>query len=452
MTSTDNAGQNHVAGAGRVPSTLRNDGAFRFWIAVVLTGIGAGIGAAVLTILLYQVQHLFWPPSRDSVLAAASAATAWRHLGVLAGAGLLTGLGQLLLVRLSSGNAIEITTALWFQAGRLPALRTMGSAVLSVIIVGMGASHGREGAPNQVGAVTANLLADRLILSDEQRRLLVACGSGAGMAAAYSVPLGGALFALEVLRGALALRLVLPAVTASLIATMIAWIAIPDAPTYHLQVFQASGTIALWALFAGPVAGLVAVGYVRAVEQADRLRPKGRWRLVVPVLIFCLLGAVSIPFPQLLGNGKDVAELAFVGQVAPGLIAILLILKPLATVSCLGCGAPGGLFTPSLTLGALLGSALGYAGAWFWPGLPPGLCAIIGAGAVLAATTQGPISAAVLMVELTGHDRAFILPMMIAIVTATLVARTIDPRSIYDARLTDEQLAERQRMREPASR
>jgi H+/Cl- antiporter ClcA len=431
--------------------TLFDRGASRFWIAVILTGIGAGIGGAALTTLLYQVQHLFWPPASESLLDAAKASPEWRRIAILTGAGILTGLGQLLLIRLSSGNGIEITAALWFHAGRLPALRTVGSAILSVVIVGMGASLGREGAPKQVGAVTANLLSDRLGLSDEQRRLLVACGAGAGMAAAYSVPLGGALFALEVLRGVLALRLVLPAVTASLIATMIAGIEIPDAATYNIPTFQYPASILYWALIAGPIAGVVSVGYVRAVQQADRLRPKGPWRLVAPVIVFGLLGATSIWLPQLLGNGKDATQLAFAGQVGPILIVALLALKPLATVLCLGSGAPGGLFTPSLTFGALLGGALGYIWTLIWPGAPLGLFAVIGAGAVLAATTQGPISAAVLMIELTGHDRAFLLPMLIAIVTATLVARTIDPRSIYDARLTDEELVERQAARQPSA-
>jgi H+/Cl- antiporter ClcA len=110
------------------------------------------------------------------------------------------------------------------------------------------------------------------------------------------------------------------------------------------------------------------------------------------------------------------------------------------------------LFTPSLTFGALLGGALGWAWTSLWPGLPLGIFGVIGAGAVLAATTQGPISAVVLMIELIGHDRSFLVPMLIAVASATLVARTIDPRSIYDARLTDEQVAERRKMREPVSR
>ena len=164
-----------------------------------------------------------------------------------------------------------------------------------------------------------------------------------------------------------------------------------------------------------------------------------------------LLGLVSIWFPQLLGNGKDISQLAFTNQAAPVLLLALLALKPLATALCMRSGAPGGLFTPTLTAGAMLGAVLGHAWSWLWPGTPPGLFAILGAAAVLAATTQGPISTVVLMMELTGRDRSFILPLLLVVATATLVARTIEPRSIYDARLTDEEVEERQKLRDRPS-
>ncbi|QXX76379.1 chloride channel protein [Methylovirgula sp. HY1] len=434
-----------------IPVTLTSPGAARFWTAIIITGIGAGISAAVLTSLLAVVQHFIWPPSHADILEAATQASAWHHILVLLGAGFLTGLGQIILVNLTSGNSIDITTALWFSAGRLPALRTLGSAVLSIIIVGMGASLGREGAPKQAGAVIANQLADRAALSDEQRRLLVACGAGAGMAAAYDVPLGGALFAIEVLRGVFALRLLLPALTVSLIATIVSWIALPNRPTYHVPPHSGSASIICWAFVAGPIAGVLSVLFVKMVAVADRSRPKGWLRLIAPAMVFGLLGLISIPYPQLLGNGKDISQLTFNGEAGPALLLVLLLLKPIATVMCLGSGAPGGLFTPSLTLGALFGGLLGHAWIWLWPGVPSGLFAVVGAGAVLAATTQGPISALVLMIELTGHDRAFIIPLVVAVVLATLVARTLEIRSIYDARLSDEQLAERQKLRAPAS-
>ena len=164
-----------------------------------------------------------------------------------------------------------------------------------------------------------------------------------------------------------------------------------------------------------------------------------------------LLGILSIPFPQLLGNGKDIAQLAFTNQVAPLLLLVLVFLRPLATAMCLGSGVPGGLFTPSLALGALLGGVLGVAWSWVWPGVPQGLFAVLGAAAVLAATTHGPISSVVLVMELTARDRSFMLPLLLVVVTATIVARTLDPRSIYDARFSDQEVRQLERDRKPAS-
>jgi len=431
--------------SGTIPATLVHPGAIAFWLAVLLTGIGTGLGAVALTRLLEIVQHFVWHGSGTQLLQAAEQASPWRHIVVLTGAGLLTGAGQIILSGLSSGNGIDTTAAIWFHAGRMPAFRTLGSAVLSVIIVGMGVSLGREGAPKQAGAVIANFFSTRARLSDEQRQLLVACGAGAGMAAAYGVPLGGALFSLEVMRGMLALRYVLPALFSSVVAAAVSWIALPDAPTYVIPAFSASISSVTWAFLAGPIAGVVSVGYVRAITWADRNKPRRWHRLTAPLLAMALLGVVSIRLPQLLGNGKDISQLAFADAVAPGLAVLLLVLRPAATILCVLCGAPGGLFTPSLTVGAFLGAVLGHAWSWFWPGVPPGLFALLGAAAVLAATTQGPISTVVLMMELTGRDRSFIVPLLVAVITATLVARTIEPRSIYDARLTDEEVANRRK-------
>ena len=431
------------------PIVARREAAV-FWLAVLLTGAGTGLAAAGLTGLLEAVQHAVWGGRGLDVLEAAAQAPPSRHVAALLAAGLLTGGGQLLLTRLSSGNGIDITAAIWFDAGRLPAWRTLGSAILSVIIVGLGAALGREGAPKQAGAVIANLAADRARLSDDQRRLLVACGAGAGMAAAYGVPLGGALFSLEVLRGALALRFVLPSLITAIVATGVSWAFLPDMPTYAIPPYKSSMSCMTWAVFAGPIIGLVSVLYVRAVAWADAHKPTGWRRVLAPVVVLGLLGVASIPFPQLLGNGRDVSQLAFAGQLSTLLLGSLFLLRPLATVLCLGSGAPGGLFTPSLTIGALLGGILGAPWSWLWPGVPPGLFALVGAGAMLAATTQGPVSAAVLVMELTGFARAGILPLLLAVTIATLIARTIEPRSIYDARLTEAQVRKRQTERDRA--
>ncbi|MEO8131224.1 MAG: chloride channel protein, partial [Bryobacteraceae bacterium] len=136
-----------------IPSSLHSHRAAPFWLAVLATGAAAGLSAIVLTRILEAAQRLAWGGSGTDILAAARNAPAMRHILVLLGAGVVTGIGQIILKKLSNGNGIDTIAAIWFHAGRLPALRTLGSAVLSVLIVGMGISLGREGAPKQAGAV-----------------------------------------------------------------------------------------------------------------------------------------------------------------------------------------------------------------------------------------------------------------------------------------------------------
>jgi chloride channel protein, CIC family len=170
-TKSASSGAVALAAGENVPATLRDPGAIRFWIAVVLTGLCAGLGAALLTLLFKAVSALAWGvPEPSALLDAARQASPLRHVGLLLGAGLATSLGQWALTQLTSGNGIDITAAIWFQAGRMPAWRTLGSAALSIVIVGMGASLGREGGPKQAGAVFGDLFSSLQKLSDEQRR------------------------------------------------------------------------------------------------------------------------------------------------------------------------------------------------------------------------------------------------------------------------------------------
>jgi chloride channel protein, CIC family len=444
------SGAAEFAAGAKVPATLRDPGAIGFWVAIILTGLFAGLGAGLLTLLFDAAQELAWGAAGPSeLLQAARQASPQHHLYLLLAAGLAVSVSQWLLTRLTSGNSIDVTAAIWFQAGRMPPWRTLGTAVLSIVIVAMGVPLGREGAPKQFGVVFGNLFSSLQKLSDEQRRLVVAIGAGAGMAAVYSVPLGGALFALEVLRGALALRLVVPALAAALIATETASFVVPNAPLYSVPLYPISPDVYLWTVLASPFIGLWSVVFVRAIAWAYRVRPSGWGRFIAPPAVLAIIGVLSIAFPELLGNGQDVAQLLFLHPLEPIALAALVLVRPMATVAAVASGAPGGLFTPSLAAGALAGAGLGELWLLVHPGGDIGLYALLGAGAMLAASTQGPISSLVLMMELTGQARAFALPMLAAIVIATATARLIEWRSVYEARLTDEEVAERLLAREP---
>ncbi|MHB1943134.1 MAG: chloride channel protein [Acidiferrobacteraceae bacterium] len=272
-------------------------------------------------------------------------------------------------------------------------------------------------------------------LSSAESRLLVACGAGAGMAAVYNVPLGGALFALEVLLGSLALPLIPPALATSFIATTVSWLFLSAKPTYLVPTYAVTATQVAWAVVFGPIAGLASVLFVRLVIRAERMKPHRGIAMALPILVFVLLGLASIWFPQLLGNGKGVTQLAVVDQISWSLLAALVLLKPLATSACLGSGAPGGLFTPSLTFGALLGGTTGHLWSWFWPGATPGSYAVIGGTAILAASMQAPLAAIVLVLELTHHITTIMVPILVAVAGAAVTARMIDRRSVYSGPL-----------------
>jgi len=412
----------------------------RFWAMVVTIGVAAGLAGGGFVALLNAVERLAWRRPASQFLAAVTAASPARDVIVLALAGAIAGTGMLVLRRLHGSGGGEISEALWLHGARLELLPSLVRGALSIVTVGMGASLGREAAPQLAGAAFASELCDRSgQISERQRRLLVAAGAGAGMAAVYNVPLGGALFALEVLLGTLALPLVLPALLMSLIATAVAWIVVPTHATYAIGSYHVSAAQVVWAALVGPLAGIAAVLWVRLVAAANRARPdRHAARLAAPLVVFAALGALAIEYPQLLGNGKELTQIVFVGKLSVGLIAVLLVLKPLLTAACLGSGSPGGLFTPTLVLGVLLGALLGHAWSELWPGSPDGSYALIGGGAVLAAAMQGPLCATVLMLELTHSPGTLTVPLLLAVALATIVARLLGSPSIYSARLAVE--------------
>ncbi|WP_329615595.1 chloride channel protein [Streptomyces brevispora] len=406
----------------------------RFWVLVVATGVMAGLAGTALMWLLYTAAHLTYSYRSGSFLAAVEQVGAAHRVVALAAAGAVAGGGWWLVRWWTGPGGSEVSTALWRDEGRLPLRRSLSTAVLSVVIVGMGASLGREAAPRLAGAALAARVCDWAGMGTAHRRLLAACGAGAGMACVYNVPLGGALLTLEAMLGVLSLRSALPALAASCIATAVSWVALPTGPTYRMPDIALSASLIVFAVVLGPFAGLVAVGWVRLIRLAHAHRPSG-WRLVAaPLLAFTAVGALAVPYPQLLGNGKDIVQLTLDARLAAPTLVALLLLKPIATAGSLGSGAAGGLFTPTVATGALLGSLAGQGWAHAWPAAAAGF-AVVGAAAVLAAAMQAPVAAVVLMLELTHTIDVLMVPLLLAVTGAVLVSRRLDTPSIYSARL-----------------
>jgi len=400
-------------------------------LAALLTGVAAGLAGVAFTWLLHAVQHLAFGHPEDTFLAGVEQASPGRRVLALTIGGALCGVGWWLLRRRASPHSVSVTGALAGSA-RLPLAASTADAGLQLLAVGTGASLGREGAPRQVGAALASVLADRFALDHQQRRVLLAAGAGAGLAAVYNVPLSGAAFALELLLGTVVPAALVPALLASAVATVVAWPFLGNHPTYSVTSPPFSLAVLVAAALLGPVLAVLGEAFHALTTWARTHAPAG-WPVLVTIPVgFAALGALAIRYPQLLGNGKGMAQLALTGALSAALAAILALLKPVATAGCLRTGAIGGLLTPSFATGAALGLLAGYAWSLLWPGGSLTGYALLGAGALLATTQRAPITALLLTVEFTHAGPAMLPALLVAVAAAGYTGRQV--RQFVDRR------------------
>lgn len=405
---------------------------------MVLTGVIAGLGSALLLRTLDLVKRLAWPPS-ETYLGSVEAAPAAMRVIVPALAGLVITVVSLAIRRPLGGHGTAgILEAIWVHRGKLPLGRNLLRGLLSVVAVGMGASLGREGALVSTGAACGSWLSDKLSVTRRQARLLVACGAASGIAAAYDVPIGGALFGLEVLLGSFALELLGPIVVSCVVATILSRVLTRGHAGFVIPEYALMRpSEVLLGVVCAPILGVASVVYVKVlgwvevklVQLPRRLSP---W---LPPVGMAAVGLAATRFPQLLGNGYDTVNAALLGNVPLVLLLVLPVLKLASTALCAGVGVPGGLFTPSLFYGALLGGGLGELTQLLFHGGPPaGAMALIGMAGVLAGTTHAVVSSVLIIFELTG-DYGVILPLMISAALAAGTSRALERDSLYTAPL-----------------
>jgi H+/Cl- antiporter ClcA len=399
-----------------------------FALATVLVGVAAGLGGMALGLLLHLIQHVAYgygfdaPHMHESFLEGVTAASPLRRVLALITCGALGGIGWWTLFRFGD-PLVSVNKAIGDEHHKMPMFSTTVHSVLQIVTVALGSPLGRESAPRELAASLAYRISDRFQLSADGRRIMIACGAGAGLAAVYNVPLGGALFTLEVLLGSFALRCVLPALATSVIATLIAWIGLGNAAPYSIPPLAISPSLVVWSVVTGPFFGLSAFAFRWAVDGARESAPRD-WRLIVWCgLVMPAIGLLSIPFPQLLGNGKGMEQMGLDNLLSPGFAAILFLLKLLVTASALRAGMTGGLLTPGLALGGTFGIVLGAFWSHAWPSVPGAEYAIVGSAAFLASSAKMPLTAMVLIVEFTrvGHD--FLIPISLAIVGSVAVSQ-----------------------------
>jgi H+/Cl- antiporter ClcA len=392
------------------------------FIATIFVGIGSGFFAMLLALLLHFLQHIAYgyslgqTISSESFLEGVSASSPARRVVVLMLCGLIAGVGWWALYRFGK-PLVSIADAMKTKK-IMPAGATIIHALLQIITIALGSPLGREVAPREVGAIFSFWFTSKFKLSADEATILLACGAGSGLAAVYNVPLGGALFIMEVLLCSFNWSVLIPALVTSSIAVVISWIGLGNEPLYHVPDMRISYPLVIWSIGAGPVFGYAAYWFIWVANKA-RINSHHNWHMPIVCFInFTLIGCLAIYFPSLLGNGKSPAEMEFDdldNVLGIELSLTLLVLRILICWSSLGSGAQGGLLTPSLANGALLAVVLG--GLWnlLWPGTSLSAFAIIGAVAFLAAAQKMPITAIVLIFELTRIKFNFLIPIMFAV-------------------------------------
>ncbi len=345
-----------------------------------------------------------------------------------------------------SGEGMSsLIEAVALHGGRIPPRPVLFNALAAIVTVGSGGSLGREGPMIRLGAMIGSWAGGRLRVPAHRVKILVGCGAASGLAATYNIPIGGALFAMEVILGNFALEIFGPIVVSSVIATVIARSLTGNVPLYAAPDYALmSGWELLLYVGLGVVGALASVVFVMGIRAGRQLFRRMTWipRPFHPVLGMSLVGLIGLYVPYALGRGYSTINLALAGTLTEGLglaegftIAFLLALavaKLSTTGLTTGSGGSGGLFTPSLMFGALVGGAYGVWMHSLWPKIasPYGAYAAVGMAAIMAGTSHAPISAILILFEFTGNYD-LILPLMVAAIISSLLSRRLRRYSIY---------------------
>ncbi|MBN1313840.1 MAG: chloride channel protein [Anaerolineales bacterium] len=411
-------------------------------LTALVVGIGAGLGAVLFRWLIHGVQSIAF----DGLGGLLSSIKPFHLLIIPALGGLIYGPLVYRFAREAKGHGVpEVMEAVAIRGGRIRPRVAIVKALASAVCIGTGGSVGREGPIAQIGSALGSTLGQLLKLSDERVRNLVACGAAGGIAATFNAPIAGSIFALEVILGQLHTvyfgAVVISAVTADVIAQQFEGnIRAFTAPAYTL--------ISPWELvlytILGALAAVLAFGFTRLLYFVEDLWDDIRFpEYLKPVLGGILLGGIGIVtfqvdgFPRIFGVGYDTITEALSGNLVLSMTVGLLFLKMLATVLTLGAGGSGGVFAPSLFMGAMLGEAFGQIANMLFPNItaPAGAYAMVGMAAFFSGAAHAPVTAILILFEMTG-DYRIILPLMLATVMSTLVSRIISRESIYTLKLS----------------
>jgi CIC family chloride channel protein len=396
-------------------------------------GLLGGSAALVLRFAATEAPRLVWP-GRELVQGVALAPV-WARVAIPTAGGLLAGLVLALGLRWTGGaRGWDILEAVVLRNGVLPLRSALVRAASSLVTQASAGAVGREGPIVLVAAATASGVGGRLGVPTRERRVLVACGIAAGLACAYNTPLGAALFAMEIILGSFSLEAFAPLAISSVVATLLTWAAFGRDPVFHVPALSLSAPweIGLYAAL-GVLSGLAAVVFLFALRASATLYSRSRLpRPVAMATAGLALGLVTLRYPEIVGNGREAVAALFDRPWGVEHVLALLALRLVVTPLAVGSGTVGGVFTPTLFLGAMLGHAFGAFVGTLSPalGANPEAFALAGMGFLLAGTTHAPLTAVVMVFEMT-LDYGIVVPLLLGSAVASLVATRLSANSVY---------------------
>jgi CIC family chloride channel protein len=403
-----------------------------------VVGLGGGFGAIAFRYLIGLFQSLAYG-SQGNLLEIAQQTPWYLKFWVPALGGLVVGPLVYFFAKEAKGHGVpEVMEAVALRKGVIRKRVAFVKILASAICIGTGGSVGREGPIVQIGSAIGSAIGQVISVSAERIRTLVGCGAAAGIAATFNAPIAGSMFALEIILGDFGLATFSPIVISSVVATAISRHYLGNSPAIIVPPYQ---LVSPWELpiyvLLGLFCAVVGVTFTRTLYKTEDLFSTFKLPEYLKALVGgFIIGIMALFFPHVLGVGYPGIELALMGKISVLFMLLLILFKILATSVTIGSGGSGGIFAPSLFLGSMAGGLFGTIAHAFFPEVTanPGAYSIVGMGAVVSATTHGPLTAILILFEMTGNYR-IILPLMIACIIGSVASGQLLKESIYTMKL-----------------
>jgi CIC family chloride channel protein len=412
----------------------------RLYMVVVAAVLGAlgGLAAVGFRLLIVAVNEIAWHEG-PVTLAHFAALPWWWKIAAPAGGGIVVGMITYYFAREAKGHGVpEVMEAVALRSGRIRPRVVIAKMFASGVCIGTGGSVGREGPIVQIGSALGSAIGQWLKIDPRRLRTLVGCGAAAGIAGTFNAPVAGALFALEVILGDFGVAQFSPIVISSVAATVVSRHYLGDFPAFEIPAYSLVHWSELFAYAGlGLTAGLVALAFIRSLYFLEDAFDRVRGAVPLKGMIGgAMIGVIGLWAPQVFGVGYEAITEALRGDMIWQFMLALVALKIVAVSITIGSGGSGGIFAPSLFIGAMLGGAVGTVVQQIWPTASggAGAYALVGMGAVVAGGTHAPITAIIIIFEMTGQYE-IILPLMISCIIATLLTTRIQRASIYTLKL-----------------